>query len=74
MRWAYDPRSRRRGVALVLLRAMSKPLAIDLFCGLGGWTEALLDEGWQVIGFDNHQHIYGEEKYPGELVLQDVLT
>lgn len=28
-----------------------KPLAIDLYCGLGGWTEALLAEGWRVIGF-----------------------
>lgn len=30
----------------------SNPLAIDLFCGLGGWTEGLLAEGWDVIGFD----------------------
>jgi len=27
-------------------------LAIDLFCGLGGWTEGLLAEGYEVIGFD----------------------
>lgn len=31
---------------------MFKPLAIDLCCGLGGWTEGLLREGWRVIGFD----------------------
>ena len=31
---------------------MSKPLAIDLFCGLGGWSEALIAEGWYVVGFD----------------------
>ena len=27
-------------------RKMAKPLAIDLFCGLGGWTEGLLAEGY----------------------------
>lgn len=51
-----------------------KPLAIDLFCGLGGWTEGLLAEGYDVVGFDNVQHIYGEHRYPAQLVLQDVLT
>lgn len=51
-----------------------KPLAIDLFCGLGGWTEGLLAEGYRVVGFDNHRHCYGDAKYPGQLVLQDVLT
>lgn len=35
-----------------------KPLAIDLFCGLGGWTEALLAEGWDVVGFDIERHRY----------------
>jgi len=51
-----------------------KPLAIDLFCGLGGWTEGLLSEGYFVVGFDNHQHVYGEHRYPAQLVIQDVLT
>jgi len=50
------------------------PLAIDLFCGLGGWTEGLLAEGWDVIGFDIEVHQYGDAKYPAQLVLQDVLT
>src|SRR5271155_3232492 len=51
-----------------------KPLAIDLFCGLGGWTEGLLAEGYYVVGFDNMQHVYGEHRYPAQLVIQDVLT
>ena len=50
------------------------PLCIDLFCGLGGWTEGFLAEGWDVIGFDNHRHEYGESRYPAQLVIQDVLT
>jgi hypothetical protein len=49
-------------------------LAIDLFCGLGGWTEGLLAEGYRVVGFDIERHVYGEARYPAQLVLQDVLT
>ncbi len=53
---------------------MSQPLAIDLFCGLGGWTEGLQMEGYRVVGFDIERHKYGTAKYPAQLVLQDVLT
>jgi len=49
-----------------------KPLAIDLYCGLGGWADGLLAEGWDVIGFDIEKHDYGTGGYPGQLVLQDV--
>lgn len=52
----------------------NKPLAIDLFCGLGGWTEGLLAENYRVIGFDIEQHQYGDARYPAQLVVQDVLT
>ena len=51
-----------------------KPLAIDLFCGLGGWTDGLLAEGYDVIGFDIEQHAYGDMAYQGKLVIQDVTT
>ena len=51
-----------------------KPLAIDLFCGLGGWTEGLLAEGYDCVGFDIEAHVYGEHRYPAQLVIQDVLT
>lgn len=54
--------------------AVDRPLAIDLFCGLGGWTEGLLAEGYYVVGFDIEQHVYGEHRYPAQLVIQDVLT
>ena len=51
-----------------------KPLAIDIFCGLGGWTEGLLAEGYRVVGFDIERHQYGDARYPAQLVIQDVLT
>lgn len=51
-----------------------KPLAIDLFCGLGGWSEGALAENFEVIGFDIEQHSYGDQQYPAQLVVQDVLT
>lgn len=53
---------------------MRQPLVIDLFCGLGGWSEGFLAAGWRAVGFDIVRHEYGDLRYPGELVLQDVLT
>lgn len=49
-------------------------LAVDLFCGLGGWTEGLMAEGYECLGFDIEAHEYDGERYPGTLELQDVLT
>jgi len=51
-----------------------KPLAIDLYCGLGGWADGLLAEGYYIVGFDITRHVYGEHRYPAQLVLQDVLS
>lgn len=51
-----------------------KPLAVDLCCGLGGWTEGLLAAGYRVVGYDIEAHAYGDERYPGELRLADILT
>jgi hypothetical protein len=53
---------------------MSAPLAVDLYCGLGGWTEGLLAEGYDVEGYDIEAHEYGDEKYPARLVLEDVMS
>ena len=50
-----------------------KPLVVDLYCGLGGWTEGLLAEGWRARGYDIEAHQYGDERYPGEFVQRDIL-
>src|SRR6185437_12607434 len=57
-----------------MIDRVSDALAIDLFCGLGGWAEGLLAEGYRVVGFDIERHVYGEHRYPAQLVVQDVLT
>lgn len=51
-----------------------KPIAIDLCCGLGGWAEGLLAEGYDVVGYDIEAHDYGTGGYPGELRLRDITT
>lgn len=47
---------------------MRAPTAIDLCCGTGGWTDALLAEDFRVIGIDIKRH----PEYRGEFVQADV--
>lgn len=49
-----------------------KPIVFDLFCGLGGWSESFIAEGYWAIGFDIEAHDYGNGGYPGKLVLRDI--
>ena len=54
---------------------MSRPLAIDLFCGLFGFSEGLIAEGWRTVGFDIEDMCgqFGLEPLPHTgLVIQDV--
>lgn len=49
-----------------------KPICYDLYCGLGGWAQGFLSEGYRCIGYDIEKHDYGTGTYPGELILCDV--
>lgn len=46
-----------------------KPVALDLFSGKGGWTNALLEKGFEVYGFD----IEPQPEYKGIFVQCDIL-
>lgn len=46
-------------------------VAVDLFCGLGGWAHGLIAAGWQVHGFDI---VDFSAHYPGEFHCCDILA
>ena len=52
-----------------------KPLCIELFCGMFGWSAGWLALGGRAVGFDiEHLPHHGPVPAGAELVLQDVLT
>jgi hypothetical protein len=51
---------------------MKQPIVCDGYCGLGGWSEGFLAEGYRCVGFDIEAHDYGSGGYPGELILRDM--
>lgn len=46
------------------------PALLDLCCGLGGWADGFLREGWEVVGVDNADF---SARYPGRFVRADLL-
>ena len=44
---------------------MSRPIVYDLFCGLGGWADGFLAEGYRVVGYDIEAHDYGAPRATG---------
>lgn len=54
--------ARARSARQVVLRP--KPIALDLCCGLGGWTRGLMAAGFEVWGFDIDDSFRSE--YPGD--------
>jgi hypothetical protein len=50
----------------------NRPLVLDLFSGLGGFSEGFIANGFRAVGFDIEAHDYGQGGYPGQLVLRDV--
>ena len=47
---------------------MSKPLALDLFCGGGGACIGMQQAGFEVVGIDIKPH----KNYPGHFIQADI--
>jgi hypothetical protein len=60
--------SQAQNVAAVLGQDVGQPVAIDFYCGRGGWTRGLQAAGWRVIGIDLVRY----PDYPAEFVKADV--
>lgn len=58
------------GPAMTASKGEGKPLALDLCCGKGGWTNGLLATGWDVVGVD----IKDMGGYQSHLFLTDAKT
>jgi len=55
-----------------LLPRMRKPVALDLFSGLGGFAEGLLAAGFHVVGLALDPRVI--VRYPSEMIVLDGLT
>ena len=49
-------------------KPMSKPLALDLFCGGGGACIGMQQAGFEVVGIDIKPH----KNYPGHFIQADI--
>jgi hypothetical protein len=58
--------------AMIECQFIDKPLCVDLYAGLGGWSEGFLAEGYECHGYDIEAHDYGSGGYPGTLHIRDV--
>jgi C-5 cytosine-specific DNA methylase len=54
----------------LIVQEGGKPLAIDLFCGDGGWAKGFLAAGYRVVGYDIAPEC--RLTYPGEFIEADV--
>lgn len=54
---------------------VKRPLCVELFCGMFGWSQGWHEMGGRTVGFDiDHQPYHGPVPPGDDLILQDVLT